>query len=139
MSSIPVPSLSPAGWLKTPAEQADTLLAHAFSANKSQTAMYGDNVTSIQYLIEKYGRDIPTLAQKMRQEFSDYFGRYFPEGVDVDIQGDPSSDAPNDKIVLRIIINFVDGGKQYNLPSTVDIVNGKFAKLARLNNTGIFS
>ena len=139
MSNIPVPSLSPAGWLKTPAEQADTLLAHAFTANKSQSSLYPNAVTSVQWLIERHGRDIPTLMEKMRQDLSDYFGRYFPEGVDIDVQGDPSSDAPNDKIVLRLIINFTDNGKQYNLPNTVDIVNGKFAKLARLNNTGILS
>jgi hypothetical protein len=139
MSSPPLPSLSPAGWLKTPAEIADTALAHAFAANKSQTQLYPGKVVSVQYLIEQYSHDIPTLMQKMRQELNDYYLRYFPEGVDIDVQGDPSSDALNNKIVLRLIITFVDSGKQYSLPNTVDIVNGKFAKLARLNNTGIFS
>jgi len=136
---IPVPSLSPAGWLKTPAEQADTLIAHAFAANKSQTALYGNNVTSIQWIIERYNHDIPTMAQQINDALKTYFERYFPEGVDIDVYGDPGSDVANNKIVMRIIINFVSGGKNYNLPSIIDVVNGKFAKLSRLNNTGILS
>lgn len=138
MTTNAYPTLTPQGWLVNPAEKIDAALAHCFAAHKSQTALYGDNVTSIQWLLEQYRSDISDLCMKMRQALSDFLNRYF-DAVDVDVISDTSSDPSASKINLRISITFFQDGKQYSAGKLLHTQNGKLAGVFNIINYGTTS
>jgi len=52
MNTILVPSLSQDGWTSSTKEKLDYLMSHFFVADKSQTALYAEEVSSFPYLVQ---------------------------------------------------------------------------------------
>jgi hypothetical protein len=134
-TSIPVPSLSSLGWVTDPGNKADLLLSHFFEAEKSQTFIYGDNVSSMQFLLQQYGHNINSLIANTQSVLEKYLGRYYDlatvsvtcEEADVDTSGDVN-------ITIRCKVN--ENGTTFDIATAINVVNSKIVKIINLNNNG---
>lgn len=132
---IPVPSLSAAGWIVSSAEKADALLSHFYESEKSQSYLYGQNITNCQWLLEQYGNNIIEITSQIRSALQVYLGRYY-DAVNVEVTNDDNADNPSGKITLHIYIDVTEDGKTYSMGQLLNITNSKIQKIIRLNNTG---
>lgn len=130
--STPVPSLSAAGWITAPADKADKLMAHFFEAEKSQTYLYGDNVSSLQWTVEQFGHNPNAMTQELRTTLERYLNRYYTSStINVSVVDDGTP-----RYELRVFIQVTDNGKQYSFGKELQMNNGKLAKIISLNDQG---
>lgn len=133
----PVPTLSlRGGWVVSIAEKCDVLLAHFYEAQKSQTALYGDNVASLQYLIEEHGNNVPALCEQMRATLGRYFGRHF-DNVSFNVTEATVADIPADRIQLNINGTVTEDGEDFSFGRLLLLHNSKFERVLAYNNEGV--
>ena len=130
---IPVPSLSLAGWIRSPAEKADALFSHFYESEKAQTVLYGDKVTNLQWLIEQYGSDIVNLLGKLRDALQQYLGAYY-DTVNADVSSNDNAENTNGNINITVYIDVTEGGKSYSFGKLLNITDSKIQKIIALNN-----
>lgn len=132
---IPVPSLSLDCWVTSTANKADYLISHFFLSEKSQTALYGNEVSSLQWIIQNTQGDLNKLTSLMRSSLSSYFSRYF-KSVNVEVTTNEVTPGSN-KIELRLFLSFADkDGKEFILAKLIDILDSKINSIVTINNTG---
>jgi hypothetical protein len=132
---IPVPTLSAAGWVTSPAEKADMLFSHFYESDKFQTYLYGKNITNLQWLVEQYGHDITILTQQMRASLEVYLTRYYPEGVAINVtSSDDETLSAAGKIELRLYCTVNEGGRVYSFGRLIQATNSKIDQIVKLNN-----
>jgi len=129
----PVPSLSPAGWVTAAAEKIDVLLSHFFESVKSQTYIYGDNVTNLQWLIEQYGHSIVDLVQQMTTSLDVYLGRYYDRVVTT-VTSNDDADNLNGSVTITIHCSVTDAGVQYSVGKLLQINNSTVINIINANN-----
>jgi hypothetical protein len=130
----PVPTLSAAGWIRSPAEKADALFSHFYESDKFQTYLYGQNVTNLQWLVEQYGHDVTILTQQMRTALETYLARYYSD-VLVDITtGNDDTLIAEGKIELRLYCTVTEEGRQYSFGRLIKATNSKIDEIIKLNN-----
>ena len=129
---IPVPSLSVAGWVTAPADKASLLMSHFFEAEKSQTLLYGDKVTSLPWLVQQYGHNIIAMTQQLRTSLEVYLARYY-EGASVEVT--PKDDGGT-RYELQVYIQVTQNGKPYSVGKLLQVNNSKIQKIISLNNNG---
>jgi len=133
-----VATLSLAGYLKTPAEKADALMAHAQASDKSQTALYGGAVTSLAWLFDQYSADLGKLCDEVRKAYLDLFGRHF-DNTEVTTSLDPIAEGNDNRFVLRLYISFTQDDKSYTVGNLLYGLNGKYQKTMKIKEYGITS
>lgn len=134
---IPVPSLSLAGYVTSPAEKASLLLAHFFASDYNQTALYVNKIANFQFLLQEYGARIPTLCSEVQQTLSQYLLRYYPLGVQVEVTADTTTGSEVN-LNLNIIASENDG-KSYQFGRLIQISDGKFKQVVDVINQGLLS
>lgn len=134
MTVIAIPSLSAKGWVDALGEKADLLLAHYFASDAYQSELYPNAVANAQVLFARYNNNLPGLKTAMRQSLEDYLGNYY-QSATVDIADDRETNNSS-RINLILYIEIVEERSKYIFSNLVSSVNGKFEKIARLNNTG---
>lgn len=134
---IPVPTLSTFGWATNTVERIDFLLTHIFYADKFQTSLYGNNVTSIQWLLEEAGGDMAMAATSMGQAINTYLTRYYDSArVDVDYKDeDPEKSAS--KVIMTLNIAVTENGIEHQVSRLISVVDGRFKEFINLNNEGV--
>lgn len=132
---IPVPTLSLSGWVTSPAEKADALLAHWYCSDKAQTFLYGDKVSNIQYLLEQYGNDPYKCMSAMREELQVYLSRYY-DAVTIELTSPGTPNFVQPKVELRLFVELTEGINVYSLGKLLQISGGKFKRVVSLNNDG---
>lgn len=130
--TVCVPTLSLTGWAKTPEDMAYFLFAHAYESDKNQTIIYGDNVTSISWLNERYGRDITEFCAQLRSTFTNYLERHY-DSVVVDISHNDNPTNTSSLITVTISSVVYKDGRKYSFGHLVE-KNGQVAKLLTLVN-----
>jgi hypothetical protein len=130
---IPVPSLSTGGWVVSPQQKADLLMAHIYESMNNQTYTYPGNITSIQYVIEKHAGDIPGTCEGVQVAMEAYLQRYYD---DVSVQvGSDTSDGTG-LVTLMVYAQVTEDGVTYPYSGLIQASNSKFIKAVNLNNTG---
>jgi hypothetical protein len=133
---IPVPTLSTSGWIVTPQQKADMLMAHFYEAMNNQTYTYPGQVASIQYVIEKNAGDIPATCQGIQQVLEQYLSRYYPT-VQVQVTSDDiTANNPSSLVNLTVYISALESGQTQAFTALIQMANSKFLKAVSLNNTG---
>lgn len=132
---IPVPTLSHAGWVTSPAEKADALFSHWYESNKSQTLLYGSEVSNLQYLIEENGNNPISAIRAIRSELEAYLRRYY-EAVNVEVSSAEPINSTNPKVELRVFIEVFENGKAYSFGKLLTGTHNKISQIIALNNTG---
>lgn len=137
--TIPVPTLSSAGWVTDPAGKADYLLSHFYETDKQQSYLYVDSTTSLQAIIERYGHDVATLCDQLRRALNQYLLRYYPS-VLVDVSADTSEINNNSgQYTLRVYCQATEtDGKSYSFGRLVLGTSSKFERVMDLNNTLLY-
>ena len=130
---IPVPVLSPSGWVTDLSNKADALMAHFFESNKSQTQIYGKNITSLQWLVEQYGHDVTQLSLQLRSALENYLSRYYISSV-VNINNDNTATNLSGSVTISIHAIVNENGTQYSIGYLLGISNLKITKIMKINN-----
>lgn len=130
---IPVPSLSPSGWITAPAEKADALFSHFYMSDGLQSSLFPGQVANIQSLVEQYGDNPSRFVQQLEATLRRYIFAFYPEGMDVQAE---AIDLGTDRFDVRLTITVVQGGKQHNFANLINVVNSKIAGIIRSMNEG---
>ena len=128
---------STTGWTSSLNEKADAILSHFFEADAFQSNLYMGNISSLQYLIQQYNNDIVQLIGNARRALEQYLGRYYPQGVIVNMSSngtDPSF--TGGELDLTISATVTEGDVQYSFGYLVSAENSIINKIARINNSG---
>jgi hypothetical protein len=133
MSTIAIPSLSAAGWIRSPAEKADALFSHFYESEKSQTYLYGTNVSSLPWIVEQYGHDINLLSVQLRSSLEFYLGRFY-DSATVQITTDDKENNINLRITMSVYCSVIEEGKQYSFGKLLHLKNSKIERIMKLNN-----
>ena len=133
MATVPVPSLSLLGWVDAAAQKADLLISHIFEADKSQTYIYGKQVTSLQWIIEEYGSDILTVCRELRSAIESYLNRYYDTAL-VEVTSNDSPTLNTSSITLNLYCKVTEGGQEYSFGKLLEITDSKIAKIMNFNN-----
>lgn len=132
----PVPTLSSAGWVVTPAQKADYLMAHFYEAMNNQSYTFPGEVSSIQYVIEQNAGDIPGTCQAIQQVLEKYLSRYYPDVTVQVTSDDQTAGNPSSLVNLTVYITALDTNQRHAFTALIQTVNSKFLKAVNLNNTG---
>lgn len=74
---VKVPTLSSDGWVVDPVRALDRLMAYFFESDKSQTYIYGDNISSLAWLYTTYSKDPENLAMEITRTLDQYLSRHY--------------------------------------------------------------
>ena len=72
-----VPDLSVKGWITSPLEKADKLLAHFYAAEFSQSNLFPEDVHSFTYILQKNLNNQKGLEVDLVDSLTRYFNKYF--------------------------------------------------------------
>lgn len=112
------PMLSSANWLTDPQQQMSEIFFMSLKTNFSQSNVFKDQVSSLQYLTTLYATDPDTLSLEGRKMYLTLYGRYF-DGVDVIFELD-SGDAS--KSTFNFSVSGRRDGITYSLAKTLKSV-----------------
>jgi len=129
----PVPVLSSAGWITDPSGKIDALLAHFYESMKSQTLLYGNNVSSLQYLLQQFGNSPNDLAQNLERTLEKYLGRYYDLAT-ASVNADITSTDNGSGYGLNVYCSITENGKAYSVGNLLKISNAKLASVIKINN-----
>lgn len=112
------PMLSSANWLTDPQQQMSEIFFMSLKTNYSQSNVFKDRVSSLQYLTTLYATDPDTLCLEGRKMYLELYGRYF-DGVDVAFELN-SGDAS--KATFNFSVSGRRDGVTYSLAKTLKSV-----------------
>lgn len=135
--TTPVPTLSMAGWVVTPEQKADYLMAHFYESMYNQTYVYLGQVNSIQYVIEQNSGDIPKTCEALRVTLEQYFKRYYDSSIVRVTSDDVTSGNPSSQVNLTVYISVKENDVVYDFAQLISMADSKFLKAVALNNTGV--
>jgi hypothetical protein len=131
---IPVPTLSPQGWVTETASKIDILLSHYVSTDQEQSNIYKSSLSNLQYLVEQNSGDGAATASAIASSIQAYLARYY-ENVIAEARfslTDPKESSTTVKITLSL--NFTEQGVQYTANRLLTYFNGKFKEITEVNN-----
>lgn len=120
-----VPTLTAAGLVTDISAKLDTLLAYFLVSEKSQTALYGESVTSLNWLVATYGNDPNDLTINTRSALTAYFNRYF-DTANIQVR---TTNLENARYTLEMDINVIEDGTTYSAGKEVSIVDSKVIRI----------
>ena len=131
---ICAPTLSPQGWVTDVNNKADVLLSWFYESMHSQSYVYGDKVSSLQYLLQKYGNNITIFIQKLQDALELYLGRYYDVAT-ATVTSD-STDITNlgTTSIVRIHCSVMEGGITYSMGGLLTVANSKITSISKLIN-----
>lgn len=134
--ATPVPTLSVGGWIVTPQQKADYLMAHFYEAMANQTYVFKGQISSIQYIIEQNAGDMAKTCDALRLALEQYLGRYY-DSVVVQVSSDDVTDNnPSSLVNLMLRISVVEDKTSYGFSKLISMADSKFLKAVSYNNTG---
>lgn len=131
---ICAPTLSPQGWVTDVNNKADVLLSWFYESMHSQSYVYGNKVSSLQYLLQKYGNNITIFIQKLQDALELYLGRYYDVAT-ATVTSD-STDITNlgTTSIVRIHCSVMEGGITYSMGGLLTVANSKITSISKLIN-----
>ena len=74
-----VPVLGPEGWVSDPKKKLDTILAHMYCSDFSQTFFFSDEVSSMAHVVKEYQGRLGESAEAVKRMLENYLAKYFQE------------------------------------------------------------
>ncbi len=133
---VALPSLSSNGWVFSSLKQADFIMAHFLASQKSQSYVFGKDISSFAYLVSCYCNDPETLAIETKNTLEKILNRYF-NGVDVQTYSKTQSNSET-RYELHIYGEFrTSDNTLFKLTEVVQINGSVFQRIndAILNGT----
>lgn len=134
MDITPVPTLSTQGWVTDLSSKIDFLLAHFVSSDKEQSNIYKDNVSNLQFIIEKYAGDPLSTGDAIARTIQAYLGRYY-QNVIAEAQFELINEKESQTTVkITLALNFTEDGINHTANRLLTYYNGKFKEITEVNN-----
>lgn len=131
--AIYVDTMSLIGWVGSVEEKADYLLSCFLTCNRSQTVLFGGNITSLQYLLKLHGGDNLTLERELRRVLEEKFDRVFNEGSVVLVTVEDRTENPG-FMTIRFSCTVTVDGREYSFGKLVQFMNSRLQRIANLTN-----
>lgn len=132
---IPVPTLSSAGYVSSPNEKADVLMAHFYETMASDTFLYTRlSVQSLQSLIANNSPNMSKLTSALDTYLRQYLGDYY-DTVDLEVTSDEYV-VRDGKVTITIRCNVTEDGVTRSMAYMLTTLDGHFATINRINNEG---
>lgn len=125
-----VPSLSSEGFITDIRKLADTIIAHYFASDYSQSNVFYGEITSLAYQVQLYGNDPDRLKEEIQSRCTRYLERYFDAAiVNVSINENPGGTKFGYEIVFDATV--VKDNVKYNLGRLIEVQNGKMVNIIK--------
>lgn len=134
VSVKPLPTLSAQGLVTEIGKKTDSAIAHFFASDANQDQLYVGNIANFSMLLKLAGNDIIQLKESLRSTMEAYLGRYY-DLVVVRVDDDTDVNFSN-RIAIKFSATVTQAGERYDVANLLTIINGKFEKITKLNNTG---
>lgn len=131
---IPVPTLSTAGWIDTPAEKIDYLITYFVYTIANQTSLYGKFATSFQAVIQANAGNMENTVAGTRDALNTYLKRYY-DSASIDVSyalSDPTNSASLATITISATVT--ENGQTFSIKKALTTVDGKFQAFVDLTN-----
>ena len=132
-----VPDLSVKGWITSPLEKADKMLAHFYAAEFSQSNLFPDDVHSFTYILQKNLNNQKGLEVDLVDSLTRYFNKYFLNASAIVIVTDDHDSGSKQTVTISMTFETPDG-KRFDLYDVVNVNGSLFDRYTLLNNTGVF-
>ena len=129
-----VPTLSRAGFLRTPLEKIDWIFAYFLETMKSQSNETREFNTSFQEILQRTGNDRYQLQNEINGQLYRMLNRYFPN-VDLRVEVNEIENSGGLAIVIAGHVTEVDG-KDYSIAESLEAQGTNFRRVMRANNEG---
>lgn len=135
---IPVPTLSPQGFVVSTGDKLDRLLSYYFTTDTNQSNIFKGETISFQETVANYQRQPTLLCDRMKTELTAYLERYFTivtviveykdlkEGID---------DGPYELIIDAMVGDSFDD--QQRLFKNARMEDGVLTAIFTYNNSGV--
>lgn len=130
----PIASLSSKGWITSITEKLDLMMAHFHASDANQDFLHAGSIANLAMLIKESGNDIPRFKHGLRTVLEQYLGHIF-EMVVVDVNDDLEQQQSN-RVHVSYAVMVTEAGQRYDLSYQLSLIDGKFEKITKLNNTG---
>ena len=131
-----VPDLSVKGWITSPLEKADKMLAHFYAAEFSQSNLFPDDVHSFTYILQKNLNNQKGLEVDLVDSLTRYFNKYFLNASAIVIVTDDHDSGSKQTVTISMTFETPDG-KRFDLSDVVNVNGSLFNRYTLLNNTGV--
>ncbi len=131
-----VPDLSVKGWITSPLEKADKMLAHFYAAEFSQSNLFPDDVHSFTYILQKNLNNQKGLEVDLVDSLTRYFNKYFLNASVIVIVTDDHDSGSKQTVTISMTFETPDG-KRFDLSDVVNVNGSLFNRYTLLNNTGV--
>ena len=131
-----VPDLSVKGWITSPLEKADKMLAHFYAAEFSQSNLFPDDVHSFTYILQKNLNNQKGLEVDLVDSLTRYFNKYFLNASVIVIVTDDNDSGSKQTVTISMTFETPDG-KRFDLSDVVNVNGSLFDRYTHLNNTGV--
>lgn len=136
VTPVLVPSLSDAGWISSNRDKVSSLLSYFYASQYSQSQFFYGNISSMSYLLYKYGTNPSDMAAEVEDVLLSYLGRYL-NNVIVEVTPNLSD---NPQASINIYVQFLDdNGNPVTFSNLLLIEGNKIVKIINANNTGTVS
>lgn len=135
MATQVLPTMSSSGWVQSPSEKANRLFAYYYTSMKSQTALYGRSVTSLQWSIQQAGGNMIALKNDLTDSINGLLRSYF-EYAETDIQID-ELEPDTGKMLVRLYATVRQDGVNYSFGKLIVQEEGILKPILDMNNEGI--
>lgn len=129
-----VPTLSRAGFLRTPLEKVDWIFAYFLETMKSQSNETREFNVSFQEILQRVGNDRYQLQSEINSGLYGMLNRYFPN-VDLRVEVNEIPNSGGLSIVISGRVTEVDG-KEYGIAQSLEAQGTNFRRVMRANNEG---
>lgn len=135
---VPVPTLSPQGYVVSTGDKLDRLLSYYFTTDTNQSNIFKGSTISFQETVANYQGQPTILCDKMKTELTDYLERYFTV-VTVDVTykdlKEGIDDGPYELIIDAMVGDSFDD--QQRLFKNARMEDGVLTSIFTYNNTGV--
>ena len=131
MATPALPTLTKSGFLKPDKSLLERLLLYFIASEYSQSIIYQGKISSLKYLLMKYGNDENKLITEVNYTLTDLYKRYF-DSVNIKVDIKTSQDQTfKDKIQRTLVINIeaTYNGKLITLNEELDITKNNISEL----------
>jgi len=130
----PVPTLSPKGYVRSIVEKTDRVVAHFFASDANQDYIYEGTIANCSILLQECGNDILQFRDRLRSTLERYLEKLY-DSVTVQVWDDTQTNFSG-RVNVSFSIEVTQAGERYDVANLLTLIDGKFEKITKLNNTG---
>lgn len=129
-----VPTLSSIGWIDTIEEKGDHVLSYFITSEYSQSVLYHGKISSLQWLVQRYGKNEVDLEREVTEILDELLTRYFGDDTEISVTVSERNPEQPGKLTIQLQCIVREGSHSVSLGRRVEFLNGKLANIAAINN-----